>query len=104
MGARCSIHLASRILVYRGGRTDVVDSLAQSDDRTYLQGSGGDSIVFSRVIRLADSAYIATHAEAYGGFKPSPLDHMGIDDGFMEKGSTVLYFFEGKLLKLAGAD
>ena len=100
----CSIDLVSRILVYRGGRTDVVDSLAQLDDRNYLQGNGGDTIVFSREIQLADSAYIASHAEAYDGFKPSPLDHMGIDDVFMDKGSSILYFFKGKWLKLAGAD
>ncbi|PYR66590.1 MAG: hypothetical protein DMG20_12690 [Acidobacteria bacterium] len=40
----------------------------------------------------------------YGGPKPPPIDHLGINDVFIEKASVVWYFYQGKWLQLQGAD
>jgi hypothetical protein len=38
------------------------------------------------------------------GPKPPPIDHLGIDDAFLEKASVVHYYYQGKWLQLTGAD
>lgn len=43
------------------------------------------------------------HVDAYGGPKPPPIDHQGINDGF-PNGSVVWYSYSGKWLKLTGSD
>ncbi|MEO8658007.1 MAG: hypothetical protein ABI693_06030 [Bryobacteraceae bacterium] len=40
---------------------------------------------------------------AYGGPKPPPIDHQGIESGG-DKASVVLYHYRGKWLTLQGAD
>jgi hypothetical protein len=40
----------------------------------------------------------------YGGLKPARIDHQGINDYFVDKGSTVHYFYRGKWLQLIGSD
>ena len=48
--------------------------------------------------------FILARYEAYGGRKPPRIDHQGIDDGYLEKASYVLYYHRGKWLELQGAD
>lgn len=101
----CSVRDTSQILVYRSGAVAASDSLARAADRDYLQGMGGDRIAFSRKISVATAAYIREHAKAYGGPKPpSPLDHDGVEDGFLGKASVIMYYFGGKWIPLQGAD
>lgn len=65
-------------------------------------GSEPDNV--ERYIGMADAKYIRVHYEAYGGTKPPPLLHQGINDGFAEKGSQVWYCYQGKWRVLQGAD
>ena len=44
------------------------------------------------------------HHELYGGPKPPPLDHDGINDMFVGKASVVWYRYQGRWLQLTGAD
>jgi hypothetical protein len=37
-------------------------------------------------------------------FTPPPLDHDGIDDGVVEKGSSVWYWYRGRWLELTGSN
>jgi hypothetical protein len=99
----CSVQGVSSILIFRNGSGANPAQIAAAEDKGYLQwsGSGWD---FSRAIAPADRAYILQHYQAYGGTKPPPLDHQGIDDAFVEKGSVVRYFYQGKWLQLTGAD
>ena len=48
--------------------------------------------------------FIMEHYRAYGGPKPPPLDHQGINIGICDKASTVSYFYRKQWLTLAGAD
>ena len=54
-------------------------------------------------IRSVDRKFIMDHYRAYGGPKPPPIDHQGIESGG-ETASVVLCYYRGKWLKLQGAD
>ncbi len=69
-----------------------------------MQSWTDQKMVYSRKIEPVDKAYILEHYKAYGGEKPPPMDHHGINDIFFGKASTVLYFYQGKWLHLQGAD
>ena len=101
--ALCSRNRSSAIIVVdENGR--VRAELASAPDRSYLQGIGGGKIGYSRALSPAGADYILSVYQAYGGPKPPPIDHQGIDDAFLEKASTVHYFHEGKWLRLTGTD
>jgi hypothetical protein len=93
----------SSLLVFRNSSTADIQELASAPDLNYLQGDV-ETIAYSRALGVADSHYILSHYEAYGSLKPPPLDHEGINDCFVEKGSTVWYWFDGQWLPLTGAD
>lgn len=59
---------------------------------------------FDRSIEPADAQAIERWHESYGGPKPPPIDHSGIEYWYLEKGSTVHYCHEGSWLQLTGAD
>lgn len=103
----CSRKRVSSILVFRGGSALEVDELASEPDARYLQGIGNDRIGFSRLLGVAPPEYIRSCYEAleeHGAPEPPPLDHEGIEDYFVEKASTIWYWYGGKWLSLAGAD
>lgn len=102
--ALCSRQRTSTILVIEEESGAVVDELEPRADRDYLQGVGGEEIGFSRAITAVGREYIEAHYRAFGGPEPPPVDHQGIDDAFVEKASSVLYFHQGKWLTLTGAD
>jgi len=100
----CSINRISRILVYWAGQADSVAELAVSPDKDFLQGVGADRIGYSRAIGVASAEVIRQNYQWYGGTEPPQLDHEGIEDAFVEKASVVWYWYEGKWLRLTGAD
>ncbi|MDQ3652953.1 MAG: hypothetical protein M3458_22285 [Acidobacteriota bacterium] len=101
----CSKNKVSSILVFWGASTKSVAKIAKAEDHQFLQGiDGAGNIGFSRAIDVVDRNYILEHYKEYGGPKPPPINHQGIDDGFQGKASTVLYYYRGKWLKLQGAD
>jgi hypothetical protein len=101
----CSIAGTSSILVFRAGSVTDVAELQPFPDRTFLQVIGDNFAVgYSRAIGVADARFIREHHRQYGGPEPPPLDHDGIDDIFVEKGSSVWYWYRGQWLKLQGAD
>jgi hypothetical protein len=62
------------------------------------------SAVYSFDIGAIDRDSIMNHYGAYGGPKPPPIDHQGIDVGILDKASVTWYFHQGKWLQLTGAD
>ncbi len=61
-------------------------------------------MVYSRAIRAVGRKFILDHYRWYGGLRPPPLDHQGIEDAFVDKASLVNYCYQGKWLELQGAD
>lgn len=77
-------------------------TLADSDDKQWLQNMGGSTIVFSRRISVVGKKYIADHW--YGGPKVLSIGHKGIDDAFVGKASVIHYWHDGEWFEFAGAD
>ncbi len=100
----CSRDRVSSILVFANGSANAMIELETRPDAEWLQEVGGGRIGFSRAIDVAGPQYILEHYQAFGGLTPPPLDHDGINDIFVEKGSVVLYWHEGQWLHLQGAD
>jgi hypothetical protein len=101
----CSRDGRSTILVFwAGGMTPAPAELAPADDRHFLQTIGNGQIGYSRAIDRVHGAWILDQAKEYGGPLPKRLNHDGIDDAFVEKGSQVLYYEDGVWLELAGSD
>jgi hypothetical protein len=100
----CSVDRASTILIYWKGGADSVAELGATLDKNYLQEVGGGRIGFSRAIDVVDIRSMRQQFEQNGGPIPLVVDHEGIDDAFVEKGSSVWYWHHGKWLRLAGTD
>ncbi len=100
----CSVNRISSILVFLDDSEKNVQEIAKMEDRIYLQGISADQIGFSRGIRPVGKDFIMRHFRAYGGPKPPPIEHEGIDDVFVEKASVTWYFYRGNWLRLTGAD
>jgi hypothetical protein len=100
----CSTGQVSSILIFWGGSIKKVSSIYSSQDRSYLQGIGGDEIGYSLEIGVVAEKHILKHYQDHGGPTPPPIDHDGIEHSFVEKASTVLYYYKGEWLSLTGAD
>ena len=100
----CSKALVSTVLVFRGGATSAVAELARRRDEGFLQGVDAAGVGYSRALGVASRSHIREHYDAYGGPKPPPMDHDGIDDIFVGKASIVWYWYRGRWLQLQGAD
>ena len=100
----CSIKRRSSILVFRIGSTTAVAELAADQDSDSLQVIGDGAIGYSRALGVADADFIRVHYQRYGGPKPPPVDHDGINDLFIEKGSVVRYWYRGRWLELTGSN
>ncbi len=98
----CSVNRVSSILIYWNGSVAGASEIEKRADIDLLQGWGGDRLIYSRHLAPASGAFIAEHYAAYGGPKPPPLDHVGVDDQWVGKASVVHYFYEEKWLELTG--
>ncbi|MEP6847530.1 MAG: hypothetical protein ABI999_01650 [Acidobacteriota bacterium] len=101
----CSRHGVSAILIFWNSSIKSVSEIERSADKDFLQEiDGSGNVGFSRSIGVVGRAYIMQHYRWYGGRKPPKITHQGIDDGFVEKASSILYFYSGRWLTLSGAD
>ena len=102
--ALCSNRGVSKILVFYGGRSTQVDEIAEKSDVQYLQVvSGGTQIGYSRQLAIATPKIIRQQLAHSTRSSPS-IDHDGIDNMFLEKGSEVWYNSGPKWVRLNGAD
>lgn len=100
----CSVNQISTLLVFRNDLDTEPYEVSAGEDQNYMQGLGGDAIGYSRKITAVTGDFILRHYRAYGGEKPPPIDHHGIDDAFLGKASVTWYFYRGKWMPLQGAD
>jgi hypothetical protein len=100
----CSSVGKSSILVFRNNHDRSPDQIAESPDNQFLIETWQGGKVYSREISAVDQEFILRHYGAYGGRKPPPIDHNGIDDAFLEKASITWYWHNGKWVQLQGAD
>jgi hypothetical protein len=100
----CSVDGYSSILLFWKGSENNPGEIARAEDRNFLQGIGGEKIGFSREISAVGKDFIMKHYRAYGGPTPPPVNHQGIDDAFVGKGSITYYYHEEKWYQLTGSD
>lgn len=101
----CSRDRRSSILVFPGGEASGIAELAGEPDVDSLQTiDGNGTIGYSRALAVANAADIREYHKSSGGPPLPPLDHDGIEDVFIEKGSVVWYWSQGTWLTLPGAD
>lgn len=100
----CSIAGKSTILVFPPGSSQPSAELASADDKSFVQEVEPGRFGFSRAINATGRKRILEYYEEYGGPRPPPLDHQGINDAFAEKASVIHYFYNGEWLELQGAD
>ena len=102
--ALCSVNGWSTILAFRNAADTTPQSLARAEDRNYLQSIDQSSVGYFREIRTVARDVIVEHNRGYSVAKPPRIDHHGIDNAFLEKGSEVWYFLAGNWSKLPGSD
>lgn len=99
----CSHEGRSSILVFYGGQSAHVDKIDEEADLQYLQVVSGNEIGYSRQLSVATPKIIRQHL-ANTRDSRTPVDHDGIDNVFLEKGSVVWYSSSGKWVRLSGAN
>jgi hypothetical protein len=101
--ALCSRERSSRIIVL-DDHGSIQAELASRPDIDLLQGMGDERISFSRQLSAVGREFILSRPRVFGAVEPPPVDHQGIEDSFLGKASTVLYFDAGEWLELRGSD
>ena len=100
----CSTGRVSSILIFWGGASKQVASTASSPDINSLQGIDDRKIGYSREISVVGRKYILEYLRHHGGPTPPPITHDGIENSFIDKFSTVFYYYKGNWVPLTGAD
>jgi hypothetical protein len=100
----CSKQSISSILIFWNGSETAPAEIDPAPDRNLLTSLANGKIGYSRKISVVGKKFIMMRYRAYGGPKPPPIDHDGIEDEFLEKGSAVHYFYRGQWLRLTGSD
>ncbi len=100
----CSSDGTSSILAFRNDYDTSPDEIAESPDNRFFIATWQGWTVYSREISAVDKKFILRHYRAYGGPKPPPVDHNGIDDAFFEKASVTWYWYKGTWTQLQGTD
>jgi hypothetical protein len=101
--ALCSSGGRSVILVFNGGHSDQVEEIAEEPDLQYLQVVDSGKIGYSRELTVALPKTIRRYA-ASGAQAVRSVDHDGIENTFLDKGSVVWYRSGGKWAKISGTD
>lgn len=100
----CARSGQSSILVFRDASDSDPEEIGKADDSHYVVQNAHGEPVYLREISPVGRKFILAHYNAYGGTKPPPIDHNGIDDAFLEKASVTWYWYDGKWWQLTGAD
>ena len=102
--ALCSSNDSSSIVVVWGGDVRCPGSIERMADATFMQDLGRGRLELSRLIGVASPQTIQRFANEFDGPRTPSLDHDGIEDAFIEKGSTILFCHEGAWVNLQGMD
>lgn len=100
----CSHKRRSSILVFHGGSSGQIDEFAEMPDADYLQVvSGGRQIGYSRQLAVATPSAIRRHLARVRKTMRN-IDHDGIENIFVEKGSMIWLRVDGNWKQLTRAD
>jgi hypothetical protein len=94
----------SSILVFWKGSTRHPETFQPLPDKLFLQVHGDIHIQYNRLIKRVGKDFVEHHAIWYGGTKPPVIDHEGFTDAYVEKTTTVHYYYKGKWFDLQKSD
>lgn len=109
----CSVKQRSAVLVFWSGSAQTVDQIEDfAPDQRHLEliprdrGSGEGNFSYARRIGPVSREQILRYDNAFGGMEPlpDPIDHKGIEDSFLGKGSVIHYHHQGRWHRLVGMD
>jgi hypothetical protein len=100
----CSRTDTSWVVVFWDGTADRVTMLHPSNDLHFLQTTGPHEIGYSRILVVETPETILSRYREWGVTAPEWIIHDGIGDVYCEKASSILYWREGRLEYLLGAD
>lgn len=100
----CSDGKSTTLLVFPNDSGESPEALDQTEDSWYVGQDQSGRVLYLKEINTVNRNYIVSCYRAYEGPEPPPIDHHGIDVAFCERASIILYRYEGKWLRLQGAD
>lgn len=100
--ALCSRDGKSSIIIYWGGKSSCSDSIAESTDKGYLQGTG-NGIGYSRQLVPDNVVQPVVRTEEERARMPK-IDHQGIQDIFVNKAAITHYCRDGNWLEVITSD
>jgi len=92
------------IRIHWGGSWHCPSSLAVADTKNYFQSNARGGQDFSRALLVATPEQIGQYQDATSSADLPVLEHSGIDDTFVGKGSEIHYCLDGKWVRFDGAD
>ena len=99
----CSRDKRSAILIFRAASSDHVDELAEEPDLRYLQVISRDNkIGYSRMLTALNPQSLQSRAIKRSALKT--IDHDGIEDAFIDKGSLIWHWSGVKWVKVSGGE
>jgi hypothetical protein len=106
LGTQLSTELStSFVLLFPDGDPASVERLWESPLERWCQSAGEGRWEFSRMLLTSSPKQIAWYRETFSEqTAPFEVTHDGIADYFVDKASTVMYFYEGKWHALPGMD
>ena len=90
----CSSHGRQYIRIFWGGPVNCPSRIS----------IGSEAENFDRAIGTAGRKFIVDSYKTYGGPKPPPITHLGINYQYLERASVVYYCHRDRWLELTGAD
>jgi hypothetical protein len=90
----------SSVLVFWKGSTRHPSKLQTLPDKLFIRIAAEVHAQYSRMISVVGKSFVDQHAVWYRGARPPPIDHDGINDEYVNKTSTVHYYYKGKWYEL----
>ena len=98
----CSCRDSSSVLVFWGGKAANPAEFGRARDEDCTQDvDGKGNLGYSRLLEVAHPDRILGHNPDFGA---KAHLHDGIEDYFLEKGSSIYYYRDGSWLELEGSD
>lgn len=102
--ALCSVQGTVRLLVFEDAAGESPETLHGGLEIQRMQEIAEGRAGFDWLITAAGANQIRRYHQAYGGPRLPELDHDGIESHIPGKASVILYRYQGKWLRLQGAD
>ena len=90
----------SSVLVFWKGSTRLPGTIQSLPDKLFLQLHRDIHMQYNRLIKTVGKDFVERHAVWYGCTKPPLIDHSGITDAYVDKTTTVHYYYRGKWVDL----